>query len=400
MIEEENKLIDEAMTKFVKARLQLIEREKFLSLLALSTTPIPTSKIERIAIDIKGNIYFNPEWFVKLPLSQAITAEAHEIGHLITDSFERGKDKDPKIWNIAADQPWNELLLNSHYEPIREEFGGWVCEKRFFGFTAEEVYYQLIKENPSMNTFDEILYVDENGNVKTQDGKTVGQITDENGNPICGDIAQKQFSEYWKEKVKEAETFAKYEGKLSAGMERIIDEVFKPRWSARAILERYITTDLAQENWKYADKKRSGKVIFPAEREEELVVGFAVDTSGSMSEKEMAICKGAISNIFSVCENVRVEVVECDANTQDIYEINRNNLTHFLAKKSFKGGGGTDYRPVIEFFNKKHPKVLLYATDLCCSDYGHPKGYEVLWLKVGNERYDKPPYGKVIPLRT
>jgi len=168
-------------------------------------------------------------------------------------------------------------------------------------------------------------------------------------------LDREKFQEQWKELIKEAEIFSKAEGRCPAGIGRAIDEIFRPRWSPRALLEKYITMDLAEQNWQFADKKKSGEIIFPAEREEDLVVGFAVDTSGSMNERELNICRGAIAHIFSICESVRVEVVECDAEKQDAYTVTRQGLRSFLRKTSFKGGGGTDYRPVIGYFNQKHP---------------------------------------------
>ena len=396
---------EEAEVKFTSARIQLMKENPFFSFLALSLKPQPTDKVERIAIDVRGTVYYNPGWLASLPLAQVKTAIAHEIGHLVTDTFERGKDRNALLWNIATDQVWNEVLKKNGFTPITGRYGGWFCEKRFFGMTADEVYYALFRNQSERSmkfygkaSFDEILFIDEYGNVYDRRGNKIGEARDEDGNPINGSVIQERFGRYWKERVKEAEIFARTEGKTPEGVPRLIDDLFTPRWSPRALLEKYISQELAEPNWQFADKKRSGEAIFPAEREEALIVGFAIDTSGSMSEREIALCKGAIKHLFSICEAVRVEVVECDAENQDSYDVDRQSLRAFLRKSTFKGGGGTDFRPVISHFNKKHPRILLYATDLCCTTFGEKPSYDVIWLKVGSEAGEKPPYGRVISL--
>jgi hypothetical protein len=91
-------------------------------------------------------------------------------------------------------------------------------------------------------------------------------------------------------------------------------------------------------------------------------------------------------------------VVECDAEKQDGYDVDRQSLRVFLRKSTFKGGGGTDFRPVISYFNKKHPRILLYATALCCKKCGEKTSYDEIWLKVGQSASEKPPSGRGVSL--
>lgn len=409
---------DSAKIKFTAARMELMKESPFFSFLALSMKPVPTDRIKRVGVDVMGTIYYNPRWLSSLTQSEVKTVIAHELGHLVTETFARGKGRDPKVWHMATDQVWNDVLQKNRFTPVEGRNGYWFFRRDLSGMTADEVYNVLEHEirNARDNacsackrgsrreiecegfeSFDEILTIDEVGNVCDSENNRICRARDDEGNPVNGRDCER-YSERWKGLIKEAEVFAKMEGKVPGGVGRLIGEIFRPRWSPRAMLERYITMDLAEENWQYADKKKSGEVIFPAEREEELVIGFAVDTSGSMSEGEIALCKGAIGHVFSICENVKVEVVECDAEREDVYTVTRQSLHRFLRKTSFRGGGGTDYRPVIKYFNKKRPKVLLYATDLCCSTFGEKPSYDVIWLKVDGYATGEPPYGRVVQL--
>ncbi len=394
-------IIEKAREKFTKARISLLQTNPFFSFLALSTKPSFEENVDRIAISIDGTIYVNPEWFSKLQNKVAITAITHEIGHLVMDSFNRLNGRNPKLWNIASDQTINEMLVNNNFDPIPEKVGGWVLKEEWKGLTADEIYDLLEKEQSDMDSFDEMYIVDdETGEIKDNNGNTVGKITKEDGSTITPDDIKK-WGEYWKEQTKEAEVFVKNAGGLPDGIERIINDVYKPKYSLRAIIERYITNIGTQKNWRHIDKKHSQNVIFPYERSEKLKVGIAIDTSGSMDEKDIAKIKGAIINLCNIVEDVDIDVVEFDAEIQDTYKITRQNVYKFLKKTTFKGGGGTCINPVIEYFEKKNCNALLVFSDLDFFDAPKKtnKVRNILWFCTYPANYRKKMLvGKVYPL--
>jgi predicted metal-dependent peptidase len=343
-----------------------------------------------------------------LPLDVCKTAICHEIGHIITDTFKRGEGKDPKMWNIATDQVFNEILVKNGFKPIPQEIGGWICEKDWFGLTADEVYDILKKQSKGGNggdgesSFDEILYVDKDGNVSNKDGKTIGKITvkDKDGNerPANGDDIR-EIAEEWKERVKEAETISREAGKSPMGTDRVIDDLFMPKVSLRALLERFITNEAEEDCWDYPDKKHSTDIMFPSERSEMLKIGIGIDASGSIDEEQLKLIKGSIKSIVSSFDAVQLDVAEFDYGITKTTKITKENIGNFLSEP-IKGGGGTSYIEVMDYFKKNHENAVVMITDLYCSEFGEEPNVPVLWLVNTPENWHgKVPYGKICPLR-
>jgi predicted metal-dependent peptidase len=139
----------------------------------------------------------------------------------------------------------------------------------------------------------------------------------------------------------------------------------------------------------------------------------AFDTSGSMSDRDIAYCMNEVFNIVKVYEGVEITIVECDARIGKIYKA--KNMAQVQTKVT--GRGGTAFTPVIEFINgegefKNHPQagkfrdaLMVYFTD----GYGEweipkPKTYRNLWVIVGPNATEsclslKEPYGDVRVLK-
>lgn len=403
---------EEAFVKFTGARMSLMKDNPFFSFLALSTKPRFSEDIERMGISIDGTIWINPEWFAPLPLEVCKTAICHEIGHIITDTFKRGEGKDPTMWNIATDQVFNEILVKNGFKPIPQEVGGWICESEWFGLTADEVYDILRKQSNGMGggfnpldgqgSFDEIIVVDKDGNAYNKDGKKIGKITvkDKDGNerPINEDDIRR-IGDEWKERIKEAETIAKEAGKTPLGTDRVIDDLFMPKVSLRALLERFITNEAEEDCWDYPDKKHSTDIMFPSERSEMLKIGIGIDASDSIDEEQLKLIRGAIKSIVSSFDAVELDVVEFDYGITKKTKITKQNLNKFLSEP-IKGGGGTSYAEVMEYFRKNRQRAVIMITDLYCGKFGENPNVPVLWLvNEPSNWHGKVPFGKVCPLK-
>lgn len=102
----------------------------------------------------------------------------------------------------------------------------------------------------------------------------------------------------------------------------------------------------------------------------------AIDTSGSVSMPEYREFFGQIKTLTPVAD---FHVVECDARIQYEYQF-RNKPNETL-----HGGGGTNFQPVIDLFNKhrKEFDALVYFTDgYCWIPNDTPK--DTLWVVSSN----------------
>jgi len=89
------------------------------------------------------NIRINPDQFVNtLNPNQRVWQLAHETVHIALGHLYRRGERDPQIWNAAADHVVNLILKQAGYE-IPE---GRLHNNRFIGLTTEQVYDELLSE--------------------------------------------------------------------------------------------------------------------------------------------------------------------------------------------------------------------------------------------------------------
>jgi len=130
-------------------------------------------------------------------------------------------------------------------------------------------------------------------------------------------------------------------------------------------------------------------------RRERPVVMAAVDTSGSMSHRELQEVVNELQAL--VQQQLRVALVQCDTEIGEAKWLPRE-----LRTLSMVGRGGTDLRPpfapgIIERFS---PSLIVYFTD----GYGPaperaPPGIDVLWVLTGRRPAKAAKWGATVCLR-
>ena len=131
--------------------------------------------------------------------------------------------------------------------------------------------------------------------------------------------------------------------------------------------------------------------------EKVLKIVVAIDTSGSVSDRDVAFILNEIVAIIAGRKH-SLTVIECDSEVQRVYSVK----TQVDIKKNVVGRGGTAFTPVIEYVNNDRyfrDALLIYFTD----GYGEreiprPKTYRNLWVILGNPKdlSVKESYGAVV----
>lgn len=80
---------------------------------------IPDSSVETMCTDGK-TLRYNPEFANKLSVNANKFVILHEAGHLLFAHHLRREDRNPDLWNVAAD-----LAMNSHFVPYIKQLGVW-----------------------------------------------------------------------------------------------------------------------------------------------------------------------------------------------------------------------------------------------------------------------------------
>lgn len=334
------------------------------------------------------NMWFDEEYFLSLTFPQRVFVTCHEISHVMWMHMARahkyqdtgfdGEAFDHGRWNRAGDYVINDMLdkcgIGKMPNGVLHKPSEYTSE-----MMADEVYRKL-KDDP------------EDGEGP---GAGVGGSLDHHI-PASGQATEAEM----KRVVASAADAAKAQGQLPADLERFVEQVLNPKvdWTER--LRKSFTKCAGRESttWTRPHRRRlvTQGVIMPSYTG--FAAGhvvFAVDTSGSMSEKEMAQGLGECDSILLDCTPKAVTLLGCDARINSEFELYPGDS---LADNPPKlgGGGGTAFEPVFEYIeeNNIRPDVLVYFTDMMGSFPDEKPPYHVIWCSTHGET--EAPFGEVI----
>ena len=135
-----------------------------------------------------GNtVYYNPYFLENLTPSQRTFVLAHEICHVAFDHINRGKDKDPEVWNYATDAVINAFLKKDGLELV----DGVVDIPWAILYDAEEMYKKLLKKKQKNDR-------------KKKRNKNENENQNQNGNNGDNNIVKNtghSTHSYWNEQV-------------------------------------------------------------------------------------------------------------------------------------------------------------------------------------------------------
>ena len=187
------------MKKLVKARTALVLEHPFVGSIALNMPYEMDHTIPTAATNGK-RIKFNPYFIEDLTDEEVKFLVAHECFHpMLEHPFRRG-DRNHRKWNQAGDYVINQLLTD---EGIGKMIDGGLINKSLFdaGKGTTDGIYNILPDEEGDDPLDDC-----------EDG---------DGTPA----EREQQSAEWKVKVAQAAQSAKMMGKMSAGLERLVDQV-------------------------------------------------------------------------------------------------------------------------------------------------------------------------------
>ena len=148
----------------------------------------------------------------------------------------------------------------------------------------------------------------------------------------------------WQVAVIQAAQAAKSQGKLPAGIERLVEEIRRPKIDWRAALRRFVQMCAkADFTWRQPNRRYVASGLYlPALRSEQMPpVVIGIDTSGSIGQAEMDMFAAEVSAVMDECAPEKIHVIYSDAAVQKVEEYEIGDAI----KLSPKGGGGTRFEP-------------------------------------------------------
>src|SRR5210317_1060668 len=166
----------EVLDRIIVARIGLLLRHPFFGNMATRLRIVEADDwLGTAAVDGR-NLFFNTQFFNAMSNKEIEFVVAHEILHMVFDHLGRREDRNPMLYNIAADYIVNNLLVRDRIG-TKPKIVDCFQDFKYDGWTSEEVYDDLFdqaKKNGEefMNQLGEML--DEHYNWEEGDGDEEG----------------------------------------------------------------------------------------------------------------------------------------------------------------------------------------------------------------------------------
>lgn len=356
-----------------KARTALVLEHPFIGNIALNM-PFKIDYNCRTAATNGKEIRYNPYFMDDMNDEERKFVVAHECFHPMLDhNFRRG-ERQHKRWNMAGDYVINQLLTDEGIGKM-PQFG--LLDKTIYtngGGTTDGIYNLLPEQD------------EEGGDLAMDDCEDGGSSPAE----------QQQQQAEWKVRVAQAAQAAKMMGKMSAGLERLVGEVLKPKVDWRDVLRRFVDKCRNdQRSFARPNRRFIGQGLYlPSISGEALgEIAFAIDCSGSIGQEEIDQFAAEIHAVKEEGNPVAIHTIYFDSEVSHYAKFTRDDDLHIEPH----GGGGTAFSPVFAYMREHaiEPVACIFLTDLYCDDFGDAPEYPVLWVST---HADEAPFGEVVKM--
>lgn len=351
---------------------------------------------------VKGmHVKFNEKFVDALSNEALLFVCAHETYHTALLHSYRVGDRDRKIWNVAGDAVINPEL-------IRAGLTMPVWDAKLFAVFPEAVgkakvgenmgvLYKWVTEELSTEDVYKKLMEDAESQGKSGGWGDSGDLEAADG----GDSEGEGESEAEvKVMITQAARTAFASGDKSAMVQRVLGNAQQSNtdWKDET---RSMLMEQARNDYSYRrfNRRFIGQGVYlPSLYSEELgALGIGIDTSGSMTDDQLAAIQVNVNNIIEDCAPSKTIVVYCDSS------INRVDVFPKGTAVQLKmcGGGGTDMRKITKYFDDSGERLagVIVFTDMDTPFPTEEPPYTLLWGAVNARQSVSPPVGRRVEVR-
>lgn len=378
----------------------------YASLLSQMHRFADAKKTQTMSVQIKNgriNLFYNPAFLEPRSMKDTKAVLEHECLHIVMEHFLRSKDRDHEKWKVACDLAINQLLYHVPPDALTLE--------KIFG---QDMYKYSVKTNDNAEYYYELLGKSKEAQKNLEKMKQQGQIgcgdsfedgsSDGSGEDVVKSmegVDSELAKEIIKQMVNEAVKTSKGQGHLPAGLERYIEELFRPpKVSWRTLLRRFVANSIksgSKASWK-KPSRRYGDVQKGRIADRTISLTVVIDTSGSVDDGMLQQFMDEVTSIQKAYKSV-ITVLECDAEVQREYRLKK----YEKLKRDVRGRGGTSFKPPFKYIKEKNIRTdaLIYFTDLCGDFPDKKPNIPVVWGYYNGGwggRPERVPFGTVITL--
>jgi predicted metal-dependent peptidase len=355
---------------------------------------VPTAGVSKNGINYQLTI--NTEFWESLSEDHRYGLLKHELLHIafghLTTFF---KFTNKKLANVAMDMEINQYI-SKQYLPEGgidiDDYADLNLDRKAGARYYYDKLNQLQDEKDKNGTtgdpnMDQLLDNIENGDIP--DHSTWEDFED------LTEAEQKLIEKQLQKVLTDAkEQTEKKKGNIPGEIEGliIIEEIVKPKFDWRGFIRRFtgVSTKVFTKKIRRKENRRfEANPGLKVKMKQHMLL--AIDTSGSVSDDELKEFMSEIYHIYKC--GVDITVIQCDTSIRSI-EPYKGKFEMVV-----QGRGGTEFDPVLEYFNENQKKYtsLVYFTDGECWTHVRPKG-NVLWVLSERSHMNTDLPGKVIKL--
>ena len=390
---------DQARQTIIKARISMVLRHGMFGQLAMRLKLVNAdSWLETAATDGR-HFYYNSKFINMLSTQQNIFLFCHELLHCAYNHMERGRNKQKDIANIAMD-----YVVNA--DCIKYNMGARITQvpllydKKYEDWSFEQVYDDLVKnaKQISLDELKEMLLDDHLEDDKDGSGGDGDKDGKGNGRPKLSDAERQAIRDEFKEAMLSAAQ-ATGAGNTPGNLQRMIKDLTNPKINWRELITQQIQSTIKNDyTWTVPNKKMfsAGFVLPSMKRDETIDVCVAIDTSGSIADKQLTDFFSEINGIMQSYDDYNIKIWCFDTSVHNPQDYDTSN-GHDMVNYTPKGFGGTDFDVNWHWMKEENvePKLLIVFTDgEPFGSWGDENYCDTVWIIHNKHRNDiVPPFG-------
>jgi predicted metal-dependent peptidase len=399
----------EVFDRIITARIGLLLRHPFFGNMATRLRILAADEwLPTAAVDGR-NLYFNTQFFNAMDNKEIEFVIAHEILHMVFGHLGRREERNPMLYNIAADYVVNNTLVRDRIGN-KPKIVDCFQDFKYDGWTSEEVYDELFKEAEKngeefLKQLGEML--DEH--LENEDEGDGGEEGEE-GKDGKGNSVSKKKPKYSKEELKKIKDEIKENmisaaqtagaGNVPVGVQRMIKELTEPKMNWREILRQQIQSTI-KSDYTFSRPSRKGQMtgaILPGMNFAETIdVAVCLDMSGSIGDEQAKDFLGEVKGIMDEYKDYKVKLWCFDTDVYNEQDFSADDGEDLLGYE-IKGGGGTDFMCNWTYMKDQNyvPKKLIMFTDGYAWDsWGDPDYCDTVFIIHSNQDKNlQAPFGQ------
>ena len=386
---------EEVHERIVTARVGLLLRHPFFGNMATRLKITPADEfIPTAAVDGR-NLYYNTQFFNAMNNKEIEFVVAHEILHMVFDHLGRREERNPRLYNIAADYIVNNLLVRDRIGD-KPSIVDCFQDFKYEGWQSEAVYDDLFKEAEKngqeyVESLGEMLdeHIDWDKENEEREGKGLPKYSKEEMDQIKDEIKESMLQSAQSAGV----------GNTPAGIQRLIKEMTEPKMNWRELLRMQIQSTI-KNDYTFSRPNRkawhTGAILPGMNFMDTIDICISFDMSGSIGNAQGKDFLGEVHGIMEEYKDYNIKIWCFDTevyNEDDFSSDDGREITDY----ELKGGGGTDF-DINWRYMKDHdiqPKKFIMFTDGYAWDsWGDPEWCDTIFIIHSNHNKDlEAPFG-------